>query len=784
MRDEWRNPHPDEAEQPLLLPDSALFYRAVREASDLYAACTDFRLPRGAAGRRGTDYRDERIDLDGTSLSYRSLPVLRLLGASERVTFAANRRSGSRIGPGALRRLRFDEREPLQPGYASLTVSGHNYLLGARARWSHSAGKGWRIAAAVEARTGRDLQIEGVFTDALRFGLRLAHEGRHGSRLALLLSLPLSESGGRMYSTEEAFRLTGDRLYNPAWGYQQGKVRNSLVRREIVPLVHVRWQRSLSAGTTMTLAAALEAGRIARSGLNWYNANTPIPDHYRYLPSFTGDRASEEAWSSRDPRYTQIDWDRLIRSNRLAGGETRYTLEDRVERPLTLQAHLCFDTRPARGTALRYGVEAAYSTSRRFKQMRDLLGAERLTDIDQYIADGETFGNLKQNDLRHPDRQIGEGDRFGYDYALQHRALSLFAEGEWQNDRWQVDFSARIGRTGIHRRGYFEKELFPGEGSFGPSRTMRFHPWLLKAAVGYACSPRTHLELSGAAAAQAPEAEDLFYQPLYNNRTVEAPAEERIYAAEARFRHRGQSFDIEATAYLSARLDGIRTMRYYDDTEGCYCDLALSELSTCTAGIEASLLVRAGRRWQLSAAITAQQSRYLHNPLVTVRADADNRAVDLRSESFLGSCRPAEAPSWTAAAGASYFAPKGWSGRLSAGWIGGRRVDPSPLLRTERILRSSSATPEAFDGFVRQQRLSDAFTLDLSIFKRWQFSRIPLTLSLNVLNLTDNRAELSGYESSRIRRRYAGDLVTFEPHPVRCLSGYPRSFILSVNTRF
>ena len=40
--------------------------------------------------------------------------------------------------------------------------------------------------------------------------------------------------------------------------------------------------------------------------------------------------------------------------------------------------------------------------------MRDLLGARYLTDIDQYLVDDDTYSNLLQNDLRHPDRRIGE----------------------------------------------------------------------------------------------------------------------------------------------------------------------------------------------------------------------------------------------------------------------------------------------------------------------------------------------------------------------------------------
>lgn len=42
-----------------------------------------------------------------------------------------------------------------------------------------------------------------------------------------------------------------------------------------------------------------------------------MPDNYRYLPSYAGDRETELAWRSNDTRCTQVDWDELVRRNRM-----------------------------------------------------------------------------------------------------------------------------------------------------------------------------------------------------------------------------------------------------------------------------------------------------------------------------------------------------------------------------------------------------------------------------------------------------------------------------------
>ena len=162
--------------------------------------------------------------------------------------------------------------------------------------------------------------------------------------------------GTRLSSSEEAFTLTGDRLYNPAWGWQDGRVRNSRVRRETVPLALAAYAVPLSASTSFAATLAAEAGVAKYSMLDWYDARTPMPDNYRYLPSYTGDRETEQAWLARDPRYTQIDWDELIRQNRMAGGHAVYALEDRVERLCNLAFDASFATEADARLTLRYGV--------------------------------------------------------------------------------------------------------------------------------------------------------------------------------------------------------------------------------------------------------------------------------------------------------------------------------------------------------------------------------------------------------------------------------------------
>ena len=739
-----------EERRELLTTDSTIFYRAVQSPSDLYGLRTGFNLPQVALRRRGLDYTLERTSLMGVAVSYRYLAALRLLGAEEQRYAGLAAAPGEPAAAGGMRAFRFSDGEPLQPFLASVRFTDRNYLVGAKAAVSASPGDGWRISAALDVRTGRDMHVEGVFTNAVTAGLRLARRFGEGHELSVLCIVPPSVRGTRLSSSEEAFTLTGDRLYNPAWGWQDGRVRNSRVRRETVPLALAAYAVPLSASTS--LAATL---------------------------------AAEQAWLARDPRYTQIDWDELIRQNRMAGGHAVYALEDRVERLCNLAFDASFATEADARLTLRYGVSLRRENTRSYKQMRDLLGAGYVTDIDRFLIDDDTYSNLLQNDLRHPGRTVREGDRFGYDYALTLRGAALRLQADYRSDRFRADLSVVLGSDAVSRRGYYEKELFPGGQSYGPSRVMRFTPYTLKVAAGWAFTPRRYIEIAAAAAARTPRAGDLFFQPLYNNRTVDNPVPERIYAAELNCRLTGPVVDFQAAFFAAMTLDGIETRTYYDDMASVYCDMAVTGVGRMSCGAEAAADIRLSYRWLLSLAASAGRYEYIRDPRVTVLSDVDNSAVDVQAVSRMGGCETGGAPQLTALAEIAWFGPKGWGCRASAGYAGRRYVEPMPLRRTDRIAGQGGITREFFDAFTRQERLPDAFTLDAALFKSFRFERSRLTASLMLRNLTGEADTVyGGYESLRVRRIRPGDDTLYAPHASRCTYAWPRSFYLTISYRF
>ena len=767
-----------------LLTDSALFYRAVQSPDDLYDAVAGYNLAFVRTARRGMAFEPCPTTVEGFAVPVRHAAALRALGASE------VRRAGLEQAPGlhgtanGVRDFRF-EGEPLPAGRLSAGLTDRNYRGVVRFSWRGAVGRGWHLAATADARTGRDLHVGGVFTHALTAAFRAAKRFGDGHGVSLLLVVPPSMRGLRATSTDEAFTLTGDRLYNPSWGYQDGKVRNARIRREFRPVAVLAGTFRLGETTDLEARAAVEAGRSEFSTLGWYDARTPMPDNYRYLPSYAGDAATEEAWRSRDPRYTQVDWDALHARNRMAGGEALYALEGRVERLCRLHLDALFATRFDERIVLRYGAAAHYRSSRNFKRMRDLLGADFLTDIDQFLIDDDTYGNRLQNDLRHPGRRIVAGDRFGYDYALVTAGADVRVQAEYRADRFRADFGASAGSAAIFRRGHYEKELFPGARSYGRSSVLRFAPYAFTLSAGWAFTPRTYLGASVMIAARTPDADDLFWQPQYNNRATDDPVLRKVRGAEAVFNRTGRTADLRVALFLADTRDGCAAVRYYDDAEGAFCDMSVRGIGLRSYGAEVAAVVRPARRWTLSLAASAGCCEYSADPRLTIVTDADNRPVDTDARSRMGGCRAGNAPQVAGCAEAAYFGPRGWGFRASASYAGLRYVEPALLRRTGRIARQAAASPEAFARFTEQERLRDAFTLDVSAHKTFYVRESRITVWCGVRNLLGSDDTVyAAYESLRVRRTRAGDFYAYAPFETRRTYAYPRSFHLSVSWRF
>ena len=142
--------------------------------------------------------------------------------------------------------------------------------------------------------------------------------------------------------------LANDRYYNPYWGYQNGKKRNSRVVNDFAPTALMTWDWDVDHETRLTTTVLGKYSMYKSTKLNYNNSDNPQPDYWKLMPSSyynvfdendTYNRTEQDLanWTTAYSYLTgrkadrQIDFDRLIYSNRQAsaqGSDAMYFIRD------------------------------------------------------------------------------------------------------------------------------------------------------------------------------------------------------------------------------------------------------------------------------------------------------------------------------------------------------------------------------------------------------------------------------------------------------------------------
>ena len=748
----------------------------------------DYQLRKLGYAPRGVAKYESVYTFENIAITSRTSRLLSRLGISEEYVMGICGVDGS-VGGSKHHIVHSHAPRRLKPEI-SASFLGRGSLLSLSYRASHSLTKSdvvldddWQLSQYINLYTGPDLYVDGLFSNGAEVGVSL---GRHFKNNSLFLSamLPWSRRSVRQATTEEAVMLTQNYGYNPAWGLQSGKARSSRINSMLAPTLVGSWQRRLGMWTTMRLSAAMEVERRGRTALSWCDAMSAVPDNYRYLPSYyTDDDASRElteAWRYNDVRYTQIAWDELYHTNLIqSDGHAAYFVENRRTNSQHYALNLDFTTL-FRGVDIEYGLRAVLRSDRYFKVVEDLLGARHLLDIDYFVRDDATYATKYRNNLQTTKLEASEGDHFGYDYRLSQFAVSGYGVARWQ--KWNMDFELGVdlSTTTINRRGYFEKELFAANRSFGRSRAVMLFPARLNFAWYYNFGRHAfdaQLLISGS----SPEAELLFLQPQYNNRLMDSPTLSRCYAMEVGYSFVSQRLSLDATLYLSHYTNECDVLYYYDDLADEYVDAQVSDIKRLNCGIE----LRAKAQWSQylssKAMINLGRHRYVGSATVVTYADNDNDLVAI-SRSAIGGCNTAQ-PELALYADIAYRR-MGWQALVSFNYVGLRSVAPSFVRRTERIY-TYAPSPEEQDALLQQQRLPAATSLNISLSKRFQLADDTyIRLSLSLDNLLGTHNITSGYEQHRICEVLIAQRKHVRPFANKVMFGYGRTCRVNVSFGF
>lgn len=715
---------------------------------------------------RGYDWRYRTLRMGGVAFAdwFRGAPAWNAVNGLTAVGTAVYDRD--RLIPGSVGRGEDRLILPWQQakgGKIAFSTSNRTYKLRGTAGYNSGENErnGWGYSLFASRSWGRSYSIDGVWNDSwAAFGSLSKRFGGGKHRIALTAWYAPTQRALPSASTAEAYALTGDNLYNPAWGRWDGKQRSANVRKARQPVAMLTHE--YASGDRLRIATTLAArlGTESYSGIDWQNAPNPRPDYYRNMPSFQPEGSAmrervTELWRT-DENVRQIDWAALAERNRYDSPRAHYILASRVRdyREFTFQS--AAEWRPDNKTLVRGGIELAGAENLNYKRLDDLLGADYWLDVDVFAENPEDIRNNTQSDMRHPNRQVREGEAFGYKYSVQMLAPRLWTRFTKRHREWDFEAAGSLGMAACRRFGYYDKQNFPGSESFGWSPWLTRAEWLVEGGAGYNVGSRFRAGFRFTAQSLAPTPQNAFISPEYRNAYVPGLKNENILGAELRIDYRTPFFRAYFGAFATSLRNRTEVRDFYDDLNHFFCNYLMSGIDTRHLGVELSAEVQLGRQLWLRAAGVLSDNRYTSNPRALELQESTGAEAGTETV-FYKSLRTATGPQTIGVLEIEYT-PRSWILSAALNGFAGNYIAPTPLRRTERALEKTD-----YRILFDQENFGAGATIDLFVGKTFYLGEQRAGIYAGINNVLNRRnIRTGGYESSRLRRNADGDYLPLD----------------------
>ena len=652
-----------------------------------------------------------------------------------------------------------------------LTLSGANRSYAVRAMYTYNSGltsKGWAFSANLTYRWADEGYVEGTFYNSLSYflGLQKVWGGESQHSLSLSLWGNPTERASQGAATDESFWIANDTQYNPYWGYQNGKKRNSRVVNDFSPSGALTWDWTIDDDTKLTTTLGGKWGMYSSTKLNYNNTDNPQPDYWKVLPSsyydVWGDNEQYRTkqaladWNTAFNWLTakanrQVNWDRLYAANRGAsqqGADAMYYVQRRHSDQAMLTLGSTMNMRMDKRSDWNLGFVLATSNTRHYQTMADLLGAARFHNINTYALGTYAAGaDELQYDLNNPDAEVKAGDKFGYDYGIAVNKGYAWTSYRRDSGPWRLMMAARLGATSMERDGKMRNGLFANN-SYGKSGHARFGEAGGKLGVTLNAGRGHTISVAGGYQWNAPTASVAFQAAEMNNDFVKNLKDEHVLSAEMAYQYQNAWLHANINGYYS-RLDHVTEWNcfYFDDINS-FSYVSSTGNTKEYYGVEAGLDFKLSAEWGLKLIGTVSDAKNVSNSNVRYLSSTKGTYDDdiLLNEGM----REAGTPLTVASAALSYH-KGGWYIDLNGNYYDRIYLNYSPYYRYKGVLEKmgnvdGNGTPAA----PAQAKGNGGFMLDGSIGKSIYLKHGSLSINLMVTNILNNQSIVTGgYEQSR-----------------------------------
>ena len=543
---------------------------------------------------------------------------------------------------------------------------------------------GWSYAVSASARLGGNDYIKGVYYRSFAYYLGAEKKFGDGHTLALMHFATPGQRGAQNASTQEVYDLMGDNMYNSNWGYQNGHVRNSRVRKTFEPVTVLKYTYAPSSNFESNTVFLWRTGFNGYTALDWYDAADPRPDYYRNLPSYsfanstegddqnaryeyTYDDLSEkgrlmyESWTSRSDdylMYQHLNWDRLYNVNyHSADGRSKYAQEQRHVNQNDLNLVENLKWRINDNMVLSGGVNLKYNRTEYFKKIADLLGGKYFLNVDSFAERDYAVNEAKiQNDLDYyltnglTAEKITKGGKYGYDYFANVVKANLWAGYSLEIDNWEARVSGNIGYESFWREGMMRKGLFAGtaeevaeintklpasqqltpvydaEGnavtSKGKSQVKHFMVGSVKAYASRAFGGGHRIYANLGVFSDAPTFNEAFISPRTRNSIISNLKNKFTYSADLNYQYSNKGYNVRLTAFYTKIKNQSDVMSFYDDSQNSFTNFAMTGIDQQHVGVELGFSVPLPvTGLSIEGVLSAGEYTYTSNPYMVQTID-------------------------------------------------------------------------------------------------------------------------------------------------------------------
>lgn len=736
-----------------------------------------------------------------------------------------------------------------RPG-TRISFSGTNTNYSWRTMATHASGmnsNGWAYVISAGRRWAKEGYFDGTDYAANSFFASIEKKLNEKHSLNFTAIYAQNSRGKNSPNTQEVTNLLGEK-YNSYWGWQNGKKRNSRDKDIEEPIFMLSHYWKINDKTKLNTNVTYQFGSIGNSRLDYKDVRNPDPTYYKNLPSYAtsafnntefgvipssayqpgglgglpipntdeADRLGTEFLANR-----QIDWDAMYRANSTpitdasgkeigrAPAESRYVLyEDRTDDKLWT-ANSVLSSQLSDNIVLNAGATYRHLKSHNFQNMLDLLGGAFYLDTDSFgVKPGQD-----QPDLNHPNRTVGKGDTFGYDYNLFANTIDAFTQFKFSYRKIDFYLAQSFSRAEYQREGLYKNGYYPTN-SFGKGDKVNFDNFGFKGGLTYKLTGRQFINVNGVYMSKAPSLRNTFPNSRMNNNTVSGISNETVSSVDASYIIRTPKFKGRLTAFYSKTQNATETSFFFadgvsvDDGDPGTTDATSNFVAETVTNLDKKNIgAELGLEYQLTSTIKATltagygEYTYDNNPNVSLNVDALASATNTApvanyGQAKLKDLRQPGTPQQAASFGLEYRDPKFWWIGANVNYLGNNYIDVAPLLRTDNFFKDpTSATgasyPEATIDrarqLLKQEKFKDFNLVNVTGGKSWRIQDKTIGFFASVNNVFDITYKTGGYEQARnatyrdLNQDVSSGTPAFSP---KYFYGYGRTYFVNLYLNF